>query len=424
MLVYNNTRREVMKNLQTCVLILGMHRSGTSALGGVLSIFGVDMGKELLAPSYDNPKGFFENKDIVNFNDKVLFKFLYTRWDDIASLPQNWENSSQLEPLYLQAKNLIKNSYKDISLFGIKDPRMSILLPFWKKVFFSLDIDLKVIISLRDVGDVAKSLDTRNGFTLYKSQILWVKYNLEAEYHSRGLSRVFIKYEDLLSDISSVKTLLEKKLAIEFSIPPEEVKEKVSNFLDMGLNHKLITGKKNRYIHPLVITVTDILNSFSSKEDDIKNEDIIILNESSQEYALNSLCFNQNLEYKELLEEKDEQLKNLNIELEKRSRIIIEKGNELRERDKIKETLNVELERRSSIIVEKSNEIRAIKESSSVELEKRSSIIIEKSNEIRERDKIMAKRKATIERLSAELQQYKSFLFLVKKLIQRVFIWN
>ena len=55
-------------------MVLGMHRSGTSAITKGLEVLGVNLGDNLLPPKDDNPKGFFEDRDLVNLNERVLEK--------------------------------------------------------------------------------------------------------------------------------------------------------------------------------------------------------------------------------------------------------------------------------------------------------------------------------------------------------------
>ena len=55
--------------MQKCIVVLGMHRSGTSVLMGVLSMLGVELGLNLMAPTEGNPRGYFENQSICELND-------------------------------------------------------------------------------------------------------------------------------------------------------------------------------------------------------------------------------------------------------------------------------------------------------------------------------------------------------------------
>jgi len=76
-----------------------MHRSGTSALAGVLKILGLESGGNLMKPLDSNPKGFFENEKIFEINDGILHS-LHSRWDDTDELPDNWKAWMRYFPVW------------------------------------------------------------------------------------------------------------------------------------------------------------------------------------------------------------------------------------------------------------------------------------------------------------------------------------
>src|SRR6185312_12242151 len=74
------------------ILVLGMHRSGTSAVTRVLNLLGADLGSRLVAPAADNPAGFWEHADAVKINDDLL-QALGRTWYDMRDMPANWLES-------------------------------------------------------------------------------------------------------------------------------------------------------------------------------------------------------------------------------------------------------------------------------------------------------------------------------------------
>ena len=64
------------------VVILGMHRSGTSLVTKSIELLGYTLGDNLMPSGVDNPKGFWEDLDIVQFNDKLLASN-QTSWDSL-----------------------------------------------------------------------------------------------------------------------------------------------------------------------------------------------------------------------------------------------------------------------------------------------------------------------------------------------------
>jgi len=184
---------------KTAIVILGSDRSGTSALAGILHILGICMGKALLPPAEDNPKGFYENKDITEFNDLKLLPAIKSSWDDISPIHSRVINELlKRNDLIAEAINIIERHYSDEIIFGFKDPRVANLFPFWERVLKILDIGIKIIIPYRDPIEVALSLQKRNNFSIEKGLLLWAKRSLYAEYYSRNYKRVFINYDDLL----------------------------------------------------------------------------------------------------------------------------------------------------------------------------------------------------------------------------------
>src|SRR5262249_1740037 len=72
------------------IVVLGMHRSGTSALAGMLHHLGVALGDELMPATADNPRGYWEHRDIVAINDRLMTELGRT-WHDVRPLPPMWE---------------------------------------------------------------------------------------------------------------------------------------------------------------------------------------------------------------------------------------------------------------------------------------------------------------------------------------------
>ena len=59
-------------NQQRLIVVLGMHRSGTSAITKSLELLGVGLGSELHPAGFDNPKGFWEDRDCLEINERLL----------------------------------------------------------------------------------------------------------------------------------------------------------------------------------------------------------------------------------------------------------------------------------------------------------------------------------------------------------------
>ena len=135
--------------MKKAVIVVGMHRSGTSAVSGMLSSLGVFMGKKLFSAQKGvNEKGFYENSAIVDLNENA-FDLLNWTWDDpLANCFEQFDESA-VSSLEKQAFALIKTEYQEQSIWGMKDPRTSLLLPFWIKVLAKSNIEPCFILMIR-----------------------------------------------------------------------------------------------------------------------------------------------------------------------------------------------------------------------------------------------------------------------------------
>lgn len=189
-----------------------MHRSGTSAVAGCLQRLGVEFGPRLMPPTEANKRGYYEHIDVVNLHDRLLMA-LDRGWDTIRPWPDRWWEDQALtgrfreELLVLLRKNL-----GAAPLWGVKDPRLCLLLPWWRPLWALLDTAPVFIIVVRDPGEVALSLARREGMSRTKACLLWREHLLAAEKETRGCERHFIRYEGFLRDPVSALEPLEQSI--------------------------------------------------------------------------------------------------------------------------------------------------------------------------------------------------------------------
>lgn len=224
-----------MKNLG--ILVLGMHRSGTSALAGALSKLGVHMGKTLLgAIGGQNDRGFWENLPIVRIHDRLL-ESLRTSWDDPRPLPTGWLQRPEVAGFRDEIIQVLQGDSLKFSLWGLKDPRLCKLLPLWLDILDEQEASTVFIHIHRHPAEVARSLQRRNGFSEAKSGLLWVDYNLLAEKWTRDRRRIFISYEQLLTSpedtAKRIVTLISENNGDKF----ERKTDDFANFIVPDLRH-------------------------------------------------------------------------------------------------------------------------------------------------------------------------------------------
>ncbi len=147
------------------VIILGMHRSGTSCLTGSLEEAGLNLG-EVNLKTKCNEKGTRENVSIMELNDAVLAT-VGASWDNPPSEEITWRADHKA-----WRKELIKAAARD-PIWGFKDPRTLFTLDGWLEALPGA----RLIATFRDPHAVAQSLNKRNGFPIERGLALWRAYN-------------------------------------------------------------------------------------------------------------------------------------------------------------------------------------------------------------------------------------------------------
>lgn len=184
------------------LLVLGMHRSGTSAVTGALARLGLHLGESLVPAAADNPGGYFENADVVALHEE-LFAALGRSWDDVRELPAGWEHGPQAEAALEAIRRDILPSLQRQRPWAVKDPRMCRTLPLWKRVFADEGIVPACLVVVRHPDEVAASLAARDGMPATQARLLWLRHVLESVLASEGFPRVVLGYRELLANPDS-----------------------------------------------------------------------------------------------------------------------------------------------------------------------------------------------------------------------------
>lgn len=190
--------------MRTAYFILGMHRSGTSALASTLNSLGIPLGESLLDASEDNPKGYFENKAVQEFNETLLVSRGHG-WDDVFFDVADI-NELDYQRLVNSAVRILEKEFSCFEAFAVKDPRVCLLLPIWLDACRKLDIQPKAVLAHRHPLEIAQSLKKRNGMDTNNAISLWADHMFKAEFYSRGIERILVSYDDLLNDFDKVAT--------------------------------------------------------------------------------------------------------------------------------------------------------------------------------------------------------------------------
>lgn len=145
------------------VIVGGMHRSGTSALAGMLHSNGIVMGRDtdfFPPPMRENPKGFFENKRFRKVNDTLLRDNNY-RVKSFSPVVPVIKNGTLV--IRTQMENLITEYSRSFDAWGWKDPRTCLTMEVWLAMLREMDKlkDLRVVVIHRKPEQVARSMLAR-----------------------------------------------------------------------------------------------------------------------------------------------------------------------------------------------------------------------------------------------------------------------
>jgi hypothetical protein len=223
--------------VQQSVIILGMHRSGTSAMAGALQLLGVEFGPSLTpSPDSESPTSDFEHVGVVQCHERLLAA---TRrgWDDPRGLPRNWQATDSAAAIRKELAGLLRRDFSDATLWAVKDPRMCRLLPLWLEILADLECAPRFIVVHRPLVEIAASLERRHGFSAQKTALLWADHVLSAERHTRGRPRIFVSFDRLLSDPEGTMQAVGETLDLRWPRPLSEVTTRLREFLSPSLRH-------------------------------------------------------------------------------------------------------------------------------------------------------------------------------------------
>jgi hypothetical protein len=214
-----------------------MHRSGTSLLTGLLSQVGVIIGKRLYAPQKGvNEKGFWEHEDIVDTHDELLLS-LGSQWDDLLPLSDKWWEAEAIQPFVARLDKLVRRDFSDAEIWGLKDPRMCRLLPLWLPLLEAQQNRPTFIYMNRNPVEVVASLQKRDGFSREKALVLWLSHSLSAELYSRGMSRIFIGFDQVVNNPVETLLKIEREANLVFPLSVKEASDNINGFVSPDLRH-------------------------------------------------------------------------------------------------------------------------------------------------------------------------------------------
>lgn len=201
-------RLEKKNSPEHSVVVLGMHRSGTSVVTRVINLLGLPICRDDdLQTGPDNPTGHWESASLINFNDRILKMFGGTV-EAPSLMSFGWEESEQAKALHDEASKVFKSAFPT-DVWVWKDPRTCLTLPFWRDVWTSMPV---AVLVYREPLEIFISMHKRNGISKAHCIALWERYLRSALLGSVGMPLVIIDYDDLLRNPATAVSRLSEEI--------------------------------------------------------------------------------------------------------------------------------------------------------------------------------------------------------------------
>jgi hypothetical protein len=257
------------------VVVLGMHRSGTSAITRSLSVMDVSLGNNLIPPvELNNAKGFWEDVEINAINNQMLLA-LGTDWYRLAPIEQDDIELLNKKGYLIGAVTLLCQKTEGVTVLGLKDPRIIKLLPFWQKVIEKCKLNPSYVITLRHPLSVVKSLAQRDGLDARHGYLLWMGHVIASLSGTNGCDRVLVDYDCLMQSPEFEVNRIAKSL--DFKVDPMELQVYQAEFLDENLRHTAFSLDDlmfDKACPQLVLEIYKVLLDVASDKIDIAAQEL------------------------------------------------------------------------------------------------------------------------------------------------------
>jgi hypothetical protein len=219
------------------VVVLGMHRSGTSLCAHILSAMGIDM-TDAIGEHPSNTRGHWERWEIVEFHDRILGLFnrdYYGPFHDF-SLPVAWWADPRVFAIKREIVGFLERRMGD-GYFGFKDPRTVRLMPVWHQIFNDLKLAPKIVHCLRDPAQVARSVEARDGLDPEMGEYRWLTHMVDFFRYSGDFDICTVEFERWFTDPFGNFEQLKKFLDVPWQQSESDLGLVLSGIVDPALRH-------------------------------------------------------------------------------------------------------------------------------------------------------------------------------------------
>jgi hypothetical protein len=286
-----------------CLIIIGMHRSGTSLTTSILQKAGLNIGSELLGAGEGNIKGHFENCDFFNFHRKVFHSY--------SMNTDGWElkrMNNLNEPLEAEASEIIEKN--KVGAWGWKDPRTTLFLRFWEKKL----PEANYLFIYRNPWEVVDSLYRRNSDPViikepWEAFKAWNFYNREIieMYKRHRKNSLLIQIDDIISDVPAFIQKINEQLGFSLCA------KKASSIFDpsiygISIEQSHLKSVQTAFVFPEAIDTLNELRTLTNKDKIIIEDTLLresIVSDWQEVKVKNSIVNKLNLEIQSVREEKE-----------------------------------------------------------------------------------------------------------------------
>ena len=275
---------EVKSENKKLIVVLGMHRSGTSAITAGLEVLGVSLGDRLLRPMKgQNDKGYFEDIDLNEFNIECL-EVIGKEWSSLTAITPLEIAVLHKKGYFLSAVNLLR---KKIALngpiFGFKDPRVLVLLPFWKDVFDYCRLEVNYLYVIRHPFSVVNSLVKRDSMFSEQASMLWLMNVITSLVTNTSPNRVIVDYDRFIK--SPYDELNRISTAFGLTLDQVNFESYETEFIDNKLRHTFFELDDLLLDNESPIIIREIYSSLLQLASDNINFDEITFQKDIERWA-------------------------------------------------------------------------------------------------------------------------------------------
>jgi hypothetical protein len=228
---------------QRLVLVVGVGRSGTSLLSGILGQLGLHIPKPEVQADETNPRGFGEPRWAVDFHTRLLRSRRVTVNDSRPAAFATMAKLADDPGIRGELHAWLGGQLAENGAIVVKDPRTAWFLPLWTACAQDLGVTPDFVTMLRHPAETLTSARKSYGTWQPVSSRAgaWVNVSLETERATRGARRAFIRYDDLLADWRREVTRLGELVRMPALAAPDPGKAQgVDEFVDPTLHRNRV----------------------------------------------------------------------------------------------------------------------------------------------------------------------------------------